>query len=170
MNTKDIIKCQYHASLEMLKQAIAKCPESLWNDQEYKNKYWHMSYHVLFFTHLYLQDSERDFAPWTQHRDQYQFLGPLPWPPHEEPRIEEPYSKEEILEYLEICQEQVEEKITSLTLDAESGFKWLPFSKMELQLYNIRHIQHHAGQLIDRLRTKEDIEVRWVGMKPENSI
>ncbi len=170
MNIKGIIKSQYHASLEMLKQAIAKSPESLWNDQEYKNKYWHISYHVLFFTHLYLQDSEKDFAPWTQHRDQYQFLGPLPWSPHEEPGIGEPYSKEEILEYHEICQEQVEEKITSLTLDAESGFKWLPFNKMELQLYNIRHVQHHAGQLIDRLRTKENIEVRWVGMKPENSI
>jgi hypothetical protein len=32
MNVKDIIKCQYQASLEMLKLAIAKCPESLWND------------------------------------------------------------------------------------------------------------------------------------------
>lgn len=170
MSIKDIIKCQYHASLEMLKQAIAKCPESLWNDQEYKNKYWHISYHVLFYTHLYLQDFEKDFTPWTQHRDQYQFLGPLPWPPHEEPRIGEPYNKEEILEYLEICQEQVEEKTTSLTLDAESGFDWLPFSKLELQLYNIRHVQHHTGQLIDRLRTKENIEVRWVGMKPENSV
>jgi hypothetical protein len=117
-----------------------------------------------------LQDSEKDFTPWTQHRDQYQFLGPLPWPPHEEPRIGEPYNKEEILEYLEICEEQVEEKTTSLTLDAESGFEWLPFGKMELQLYNIRHVQHHAGQLIDRLRTKENIEVRWAGMKPDNSV
>ncbi len=37
-------------------------------------------------------------------------------------------------------------------LDADSGFYWLPFNKFELQLYNIRHIQHHTGQLTDRLR------------------
>jgi hypothetical protein len=151
----------------MLKQAIAQCPESLWNDRGYKNKFWHISYHVLFYTHLYLQDSEKDFTPWSKHKDQYQFLGPLPWPPHNEPEIGEPYSRKEILEYLEICRQQVEEKITSLNPDAESGFHWLPFGKMELQLYNIRHVQHHTGQLIDRLRTRENIGVGWVGTKPD---
>lgn len=165
MDIKEIIKRQYGACLEMLKQAIVKCPESLWDDQEYKNKFWHISYHVLFYTHLYLQDSEKDFTPWTKHRNQYQSLGPLPRPPHREPEIGEPYGKEEILDYLEICRKQVEEKVASLNLDAESGFGWLPFDKMELQFYNIRHLQHHTGQLIDRLRTREDIEVKWVGIR-----
>ena len=45
---------------------------------------------------------------------------------------------------------------------APSGFSWLRFGKTELQLYNIRHIQHHAGQLTDRLRTAAGIGVRWV--------
>jgi hypothetical protein len=167
MDIKGIIKSQYHASLEMLKLAIANCPGALWNDQEHKNRFWHISYHVLFYTHLYLQDREEGFIPWAKHRDEYQFLGPLPWPPHREPKIGEPYCKEDILEYLELCQNEVEERVSSLDLDAESGFHWLPFGKMELQFYNIRHIQHHAGQLIDRLRIKEGIGVDWVGMKSE---
>jgi len=166
VNTKDIIKSQYHASLEMLRQAIIKCPASLWNDQEPKNKFWHISYHALFYAHLYLQDSEKEFAPWSNHRNEYQFLGPLPWPPHKEPEIDEPYSKEEILEYLEVCRKQVEEKVTSVDMNAPSGFHWLPFSKMELQLYNIRHIQHHAGVLCDRLRNRENVGVDWVAMRP----
>jgi len=33
---------------------------------------------------------------------------------------------------------------------------------MELHMYNIRHLQHHAGQLIDRLRTTENIGIAWV--------
>jgi len=27
-----------------------------------------------------------------------------------------------------------------------SGFDWLPFDKLELQFYNIRHIMQHTGE------------------------
>jgi hypothetical protein len=170
MDTKEVIKSQYYASLEMLKEVISKCPPSLWNNQEPKNKFWHISYHVLYCTHMYLQDSDKQFVRWSKHRDTYQFLGPLPWPPHIKPNIGEPYTKEEILEYFDVCQRQVEEKVSSLDLNAESGFYWLPIKKLELQLYNIRHIQHHAGALIDRLRTSENIGVDWVVKKPDSSV
>jgi len=165
MDIKKVIESQYQASLEMLKQAIVKCPASVWDDRAYKNRFWHIAYHALFYTHLYLQPAEKDFVPWAKHRDQSQFMGPLPWPPHQEPEIGEPYRKEELLEYLAICRQQVEEKVAALNLEGGSGFDWLPFGKMELQFYNLRHLQHHAGELCERLGTTEDIEVAWVGMK-----
>ena len=167
VSIKDIIRSQYHASLEMLRQAVIKCPDSLWQNREYKNMFWHISYHALFYTHLYLQATEEHFVPWAKHRDEYQFLGRLPWPPHREPEIAEPYSKEEILEYHDICREQVEEQVASLELDAQSGFYWLPFGKLELQFYNIRHLQQHTGELCERLGATGDIEVDWVGTKSE---
>jgi hypothetical protein len=167
MSIRETIKSQYYASLEMLKQAIVNCPPALWTDQGYENKFWHIAYHALFFTHLYLQSSEEDFAPWNKHKDQYRSLGSLPEPAHKEPDIEEPYTKEEILEYLRFCQAQVDEKVDSLNLDAESGFYWLPFGKIELQFYNIRHIQHHTGELYERLGTRENVRVEWVGKKPD---
>jgi hypothetical protein len=37
MDVKETIKSQYYASLEMLRQAILACPESLWDGPEYKN-------------------------------------------------------------------------------------------------------------------------------------
>ena len=163
MTTKEAIKSQYRASLEMLGEAISKCTDALWEDQEYRNQFWHIAYHALFYTHLYLQDSEKEFVPWSKHRNEGQFLGPLPWPPHREPNIGEPYTKEDILEYLGVCQNEVTERVSSVDLEAESGFKWLPFGKLELQFYNIRHLQHHTGQLADRLRTKEAIGIGWVG-------
>jgi hypothetical protein len=165
MNVKEAIKSQYHASFEMLKQAIVKCPESMWDDQEDKNRFWHVAYHALFYTHLYLQPAREDFSPWTKHRDKYESLRSSPRPPHEEPGSGKPYSKEELLEYHEICKEQVEEQIASLNLDAKSGFHWLPFNKMELQFYNIRHLQHHTGELCERLGTRENVEVDWITMK-----
>lgn len=167
---KAAIRSQYYASLEMLREAISKCPPTLWDSQESRNKFWHISYHVLFYTHLYLQDSESQFVPWSKHRSHYQFLGSLPWPPYTKLNIVEPYSKEEVLEYSEVCQRQVDKKVSSLNLDAESGFPWLPFKKLELQLYNIRHIQHHAGALIDRLRTIGNIGIDWVAMKSDSEV
>jgi hypothetical protein len=41
MNIKDVIKSQYLAALAMLKETIVRCPESLWDEPETKNKFWH---------------------------------------------------------------------------------------------------------------------------------
>ncbi len=163
MDIKETIKSQYHASLEMLRQAIIECPESLWNGLEYKVPFWHIAYHVLFYTHLYLQPSEDDFVPWEKHKEGYRSLGSS----GEESRTVEPLSKEDLLAYHRICCEQVEERVSSLDLKAESGFNWLPFNKFELQIYNIRHIQQHTGELYERLGTSSNVELSWVGMKSD---
>ncbi len=165
MDTKKVIKSQYHAALEMLRQAIVKCPDALWDAQEHTNRFWHVAYHALFYTHLYLQPTEEHFTPWVKHREEHHCLGRLPWPPHTKPEIGEPYSREEILEYDELCREQVEEQVAAMDLEAPSGFYWLPFGKLELQFYNIRHIQQHTGELCERLGATGEIEVEWVGMK-----
>jgi hypothetical protein len=168
MNIKKVIQSQYHATLAMLEQAIVKCPASLWDDPGSKDRFWHIAYHALFYTHLYLQSSEEEFEPWAKHRDEYEFMGALPWPPHKEPKIGEAYRKEEVLEYYKLCHKLVEEQVAALDLEAESGFSWLPFGKLELQFYNIRHLQLHTGELCERLGTQAGIDVDWVGMGPDS--
>jgi DinB superfamily len=147
----------------MLLQVISRCPESLWLTPDYPNRFWHIAYHAVFYTHLYLQPSEAEFIPWRKHRADYQFLGPTPWPPHERPKILEPYTRTEILEYREVCLEEIDHRLHSPDLGLPSGFHWLPFSRMELHLYNVRHLQHHVGQLVDRLRSADNIGIPWVG-------
>lgn len=166
MNYSGIIVSQYLAALEMLKQAIVKCPDSIWNSPDDKTKFWHIAYHALFYTHLYLQDSEQTFTPWSKHRKEYQFIGQVPWPPHSPPQIGEPYDRDTLLEYLAFCQQQVAERVPQLNLEAVSGFDWLPFGKLELQFYTIRHIQQHTGELMERLGARANQELPWVGAKP----
>jgi len=60
----------------------------------------------------------------------------------------------------------VRKRLPQTDLEAESGFYWLPFNKLELQFYNIRHIQQHTGELYERLGTRANIELDWVGMQP----
>ncbi len=163
MDTKRVIQSQYHAALEMLKQAVTSCPESLWDAPEDKNRFWHVAYHALFYTHLYLQDTEKDFRPWENHRDEYQFIGPVPWPPHDLPKIGEAYTREDVLAYLAFVRKQVQERIPALDLEAASGFEWQPFGKLELQFYNIRHLQHHTAELYERLGSRAGIEMDWIG-------
>ena len=94
-------------------------------------------------------------------------MGLLPWPPHNEPEIGDPYRKEEVLEYFQLCRQEVKKQVDALDLETESGFEWLPFGKLELQFYNIRHLQHHTGELCERLWAAEKIEINWVGVNPD---
>ena len=165
MDEREAIRSQYQAALEMLKQTIARCPESMWDDAGDRMPFWRIAYHVLFYTHLYLSPTEADFMPWARHRQDYQALGPLPWPPHREPEIGEPFTREDVLAYLEVCRKEVDERMGQVNLDGDSGFDWLPFGKRELQIYNIRHLQQHTGELMERLGTRANIELEWVGMK-----
>jgi hypothetical protein len=147
MNAHNVIQSQYLASLGMLKQVIVNCPESLWDAPGTQDRFWRKSYHALFYAHLYLQRAEQDFVPWEKHHD---------------PDGDVPFTKDEVLEYLSFVEKQVADCVPVTDLQAESGFHWLPFDKLELQFYNIRHIQQHTGELYERLDAHENIELSWI--------
>jgi hypothetical protein len=170
MTTKEIIKSQYMAALEMLAQAITQCPQNLWADPEDVNQFWNIAYHALFFTHLYLQESEAEFQPWEKHVDGLHHFDPQPESAPEGAEYGLPFSKEDLLSYLDFCRQVVRDRVPATNLEAESGFDWIPFNKLQLQFYNIRHIQHHTGELYERLGTRAGIEVRWVGMGPDEAL
>jgi hypothetical protein len=166
MDIHSLIASQYRATLAMLKQAVEKCPPEMWNDPQDRNKFWHVAYHALFYTHLYLHTRGQDFKTWSQHRADYEFLGPKPWPPHEIPIINEPYTPDEVLAFLAFCGDFVAQQIPALELEAPSGFDWLTFNKLELQIYNIRHLQQHTGELMERLGSRAGINVDWKASIP----
>jgi hypothetical protein len=162
MKTHDVIRSQFHAALAMLRQTIERCPDSLWIEPTSTQPFWHIAYHALFYTHLYLQPTEADFSPWAHHRQDIQSLGKPPWSPRQQPSAEEVYTKAQVLDYLAFCADEVDAQIPALDLEAASGFHWLPFSKLELQIYSIRHLQQHNGELDERLG-QQGIEIDWVG-------
>jgi hypothetical protein len=157
MNPKPAIQSQYKAALAMLRQAIEKCPEALWVDASYQNPFWRVAYHVLIYTHFYLSPSEDDFTPWEKYQKDLQLLG-------QDIPGARTYSRAEVLDYLALVLDEVDSQVPALDMAAESGFHWLPFNKLELQFYNIRHVQQHTGELCERLGGHGEIEVGWVGM------
>jgi hypothetical protein len=167
MDAKLVVGSQYRAALAMLRQTIEACPDALWRAPAAppQNAFWRTAYHTVFYAHLYLQPREADFQPWHGHRDESQFLGSVPWPPHAEPKACDPYTRVEVLSYLDTVAREVAPLVAVLDLDGDSGFSWLPFTKLELQLYNIRHVQQHAGELSERLAS-QGTELDWVGARP----
>ncbi|MEJ2512491.1 MAG: DinB family protein [Anaerolineales bacterium] len=164
MEFKPQIQSQYHASLEMLKQLLEKFPEERWNQVSDQNRAWQIAYHALFYTHLYLHIREEDFQPWPKHRREARSLSPA-----EDGQAPNAFSKAEVLEFLEYVDQRVDELVDALDLEAESGFYWLPFDKLELQFYNIRHLMLHTGELAERLWTATGQETDWVSMRGETT-
>ena len=127
------------------------CPDDAWDSAEV-NRFWHIAYHTLFYLHLYLFRTTAEHRPWSGHRDGAEDLGQAP----------APYTRESILEFLAFCRDHARRRIAALDLDAESGFPWLPFGPVERLAYNLRHLQHHTGQLSERIRQTTGNGVAWV--------
>jgi hypothetical protein len=158
MDLSPILISQYLASLEMLKQTITLCPQSLWNVPSDKNRFWQVAYHTLFFTHLYLGESEAAFTPWSKHREG--------WEDFPAPENGEFYDKDTILEYLAFCQQEVADRVPRLNLESREGFEPRTYTRAELQIYSIRHIMQHAGELMERIGARTGAHIDWVGSKP----
>ena len=166
---RPVLKSQYHATLAMLREAIERCPDEEWFSKEHVNAFWQIAYHALFFTHLYIQPNEAAFRPWENHQSDVQNPDGLPGPPDPNsalPLIPRPYTKAEVLAYWRFCEEMVDSAVDALDLHSpDSGFSWYKMSKLEHQIVNIRHIEHHMAQLADRLRAVADIGIKWVGSR-----
>jgi len=148
---------QFGAAIDMLENAMKACPEALWGDRSQKPEFWYVAFHTLFFLDLYLSESELGFlppAPFTL--DEMDERGLMP---------ERVYSKEELQKYLEHGRAKCRSTIAGMTDErarGRCGFSWLDLSGEEMLLYNMRHVQHHAGQLHLILRQKTESAPRWV--------
>ncbi|HEY0171576.1 MAG TPA: DinB family protein, partial [Pyrinomonadaceae bacterium] len=119
--------------------------------------FWYVVYHTLFFTDLYLSGSAEGFAPPAPYTlDELDPAGVMPG------RV---YAKEELLDYLRRCREKCRATVRGLTAERARAlcvFRWGEVSFAELLLYNLRHVQHHAGQLNLMLRQETDAAPGWV--------
>lgn len=164
---KTLILSQYEAALSMLKACVDGCPDTAWNEQVANHRFSQVVFHVLYFTDLYLGfDDEASFRRQPFHIRLAPLFADLPAnvEPFEDPTPRS-YDRGLLLTYLEFCRRKVNEivpKETEETLSAPDGFG-RDFSRAELHIYNIRHINHHAAQLSLRLRLDTGEGIEWVG-------
>jgi len=154
---------QYKASIQMLMDTIDKCPNDLWgDDNHYQNAYWQIVYHTLHYTALYLSGSHDEVIPWPRHIDGQHNLGKK-LPKNNPEDVGAIYSKDDLTNYAELIIQSLDNLLTNFNPSEKSRFFWLAMNRFELHLYNIRHVQHHTGQLIERLHQAGIRGIKWVG-------
>ena len=149
---------QFGAAIDMLGDAIRLCPDHLWtvelwkdSDDERYGQFWFVAYHALFWLDLFLTGTQEGFAPPSPF-----LLGKLP---------ERPYTKDQILAYLEVCREKRQLTIAGLTDEKAQQrcvFEWMELSYLELQMYSMRHVQEHAAQLSLVLGQHDVAGLDWI--------
>lgn len=154
---KQILTGQFEASLAMLGQCVEKCPADLWNGKIAKYEFWHVAYHTLCCTDMYLAQSSDEFQPSESHPQGMDELT------NEFPSRE--FSRKEISAYLAQCHRKALDTLaaeTSDSLERQAEFDWMPsLTRGELHIYNIRHVMHHVGQLSACLR-RGGVDTDWV--------
>lgn len=152
---RNALKSQYRAALAMLREAVERCPDSLWVAGN--PPFWRIAYHAAFFAHFYLGPDEAAFCPWEHHRPGSESLDAPP------EAMGEPYTRAQVLDYLSQCSAMLDPTIAALDLTSrDPGFSWYQVSKVEHQIINIRHIQHHAVYLSAALRASGQDPVTWI--------
>ena len=157
-----VISSQIRAALKMLRSAIEACTDDLWNREADNNPFWVLAYHTIYFTHLYLSPSEDEFNPYERQAAGHAGYGKADLGNWSDLTSADTFAKADVLAYWDYIYERVSELVEATPFDAPSGFHWLNFSRGEAHLYNLRHIQHHAGQLSERLRQEANSGIRWV--------
>jgi hypothetical protein len=151
---------QYEAALCMLNDCLAQCPPDQWNAPVARYAFWEVAYHTLCFVDLYLSPAEASFQPRPD-------LHPAGLVEFDNEHPSRPFSQPELLRYLQICLDKARTTLapeTGVSLESPSNFPGRPSTRLELHLYNIRHIQHHTGQLSAHLRrTTPTTNPRWIG-------
>jgi hypothetical protein len=146
---KTIIWQQFGAAIDTLDDALRACPDDLWRARLWDNpserpeysQFWYRVYHALFWLDLYLTGAEEDFAP------------PAPFTlieMEEDDLPDRPYTQDELQAYLYYGRRKCQATIEALTDEMalrHCRFAWGEVSFVELQLYNMRHVQEIAAQL-----------------------
>jgi hypothetical protein len=144
-----ILISQFEAGLSMLNLCLTRCPDEQWDTLIAKYPFWQVAYHALCFVDLYLSPSESAWQPRTEPGGNGG-LHPKGGLELQEEYPSRRFERDELTHYVTLCRDKAHAIInaeTPASLAGESGFAWLPFSRAELHLYNLRHLQHHTGQL-----------------------
>jgi hypothetical protein len=148
---------QFGAAIDMLDEALAACPAALWTQRLWRTppppqfpaqfaEFWYVAWHALVWLDLYLAGvPEEEFAPPAPFV-QGELDSPAALPA-------QPYAQEQLRAYLASLRQTCRATLAALTAEQARRpveYPWSrgqPISYLELQLYNLRHVQEHAAHL-----------------------
>jgi hypothetical protein len=163
---KIVLRKNFAASIDMLKNAIVLCPEDHW---KHNKRFYYIAYHTTVFLDYYLTIPPKNFSASLSYT--LQEPENIPSDAVDDVVPDKIYTKEELITYVEYVREKctqiisqlTEEKLNARWIDESgdmdlslAGSGTLEYSILEIFFYNLRHVQHHAAQLNLLLRQAID--------------
>ncbi|MGC6480457.1 MAG: DinB family protein [Flavobacteriaceae bacterium] len=144
---------QFEASIGMLRKAIKICPPHIWES--------HLQFSCIAYRSLLWMDYYLTVNP-------EKFLPPHPFALTEftsERSLQKcTYTQRQLLNYLLHNEEKACHLILCLNEELANA-RWVNdyqnYSVLEIILFNIRHIQHHAAELSMILRQEKQVAPKW---------
>ena len=160
---KKVLWNQFGASIDMLVHVISSSPEGYF---QRNLRFYYIAFHSTIFLDYYLTLPPSDFSP---------LLSFTAKAPQDRPveAVDDLipdciYSKQDLLDYLRQSREKCKQVIYALRPESlterftegnEPGD--MDYPVLEILLYNLRHTQHHAAQLILMIRQDFDQHLDW---------
>src|SRR5579862_2240860 len=128
MELRDALKEQYHGGLAMLAECVEKCPDDLWvspsprsdeGDRVIFRSFWRIAFHAAYFTHLYVGQNEAAFQRPDGFRADCEGMWSSPWDiePYELPEEVDPYSRQQMLDYIRFVDSLIDSTVDGLDLE-----------------------------------------------------
>jgi len=168
---KECLWINFAAAIDMLRNAVTLCPDELWQKEK---KFFYLTYHTVIFLDYYLSKPVKDFTPILPYT--ITDSNNLPSEAVDDVIPNKFYTRQEILDYLNLIREKCRKSITHSTdqlmerwIDpAEINLHGLcpslvtNYSVLDMLFYNFRHVQHHVGQLNLLLRQGINKAPEWI--------
>lgn len=167
-----VLWINFGAAIDMLRNAIVMCPDALWQKQQ---SFYYLSFHTTIFLDYYLTFPVALFRPVLP----YVLIDPNDLPPGaiDDVMPARYYSREEMMAALSTIKIKCHDLI--MTPDASLFEKqWIEeneidlhglcptlvtaYTVLEILFYNLRHVQHHTGQLNMILRQEINQAPEWI--------
>lgn len=144
---------QYNAAIKMMQKLIEACPEDLWKKHTKFPPFWQQIYHILYYLDFYSENSPKNFKP------QFSIKEDL------NEKLDDFLTKEELMKYASKLKQKINTKLDFLStkkLESKTEFHWTGTTEAEKIVYNLRHAQHHIGQLNFLLKNEGYEPVKWI--------
>jgi len=155
---------QFGASIDMLINVISNCPDNYFTTNK---RFYYLAYHSVIFLDYYLSIPPKNFSPVLtftikdkEERPPESIGDMIP---------DKIYSRQELIDYLKESRLKCKKIIDGLTDIEKFDIRFtegnqeddMDYSIFEILLYNLRHTQHHVGQLNLIIRQDLNKHMEW---------
>jgi hypothetical protein len=155
---------QIGAAFKMLEHVLDNANDTTWTARINNMPFWQICYHVLWFTDFYFHANQATFQPQSFDMEGIHNY----WIKPDSQMIENqkhPISKNNMKAYCNFVRQKANQFIQNINVTyftSPSPFEWHGFPKIDLVDYNLRHLQHHVGQLDIILRREQNSGNPWI--------